>query len=176
MYSHDTEPSTDIIVETYDIPDEADWQSLDDVPLDFVQIVELQQMALNNGETIEDVVRGPVDLDTILETRENWLEDDAHIVVARDDEGAVIGMLSYYFLQQKQPFIDSAAVDPDIQRAGVLTGMMAAALEELRSSGAEFVHLRAQARVASIYERKWAAEVIKVDQNTGRVLMRISIQ
>lgn len=176
MSSHDFSPAPEVLVEDFQLPDEADWRSLEDVPSDLVQVVELQRMALSDGDAIEDVGREPVDLDTVLEAHENWLKDDAHIVVVRDDEGAVIGMLSYYFLQRGLPFIESAAVDPNAQGAGILSDMVAATLEELRPSGAEFAHFRAQARVADIYTRKWAAEVQEVDQVTGRVLMRIPIR
>lgn len=160
-------------VEVYNLPSDSDWETLRDVPTDFVQITELQMMAKADGAYVSDVDRDAVSLDDVFETYDDW-NGGQTVLLARDEDGDIVGMLAYYLEKDGTPFFESVAVDPTQQRAGIGDRLIRAGLDKVHTeTGADAVVAQAQARVVAFYERHYGAEVISIDQKTGRALIRV---
>lgn len=172
MSNHEAILNSKPPVERYNLPGDADWQSVDEVPTDFRQIVELQMMAQREGAYIDDVARVPVSLEEVFEAYDSWTGGQ-QVLVIRDETGSIIGMLSYYFESNGTPFLESVGVDPDYQGDGIGATLIDTALEELRdSTEAPYAVARAQTRVVDIYARRWGAEVLDED---GSDTVRIAV-
>lgn len=160
-------------IEVYELPSDSEWEALRDVPKDFVQITELQMMAKADGAYVSDVDRGAVSLDDVFETYDDW-NGGQTVLIARDEDGDVAGILSYYIENDGTPFFESVAVDPSQQRAGIGDRLIRAGLKKVHTeTGADAVVAQAQARVVAFYERHYGAEVISIDEKTGRALIRV---
>lgn len=160
-------------VELYHLPTDSEWRSDEDVPKDFRQVVELQMMARMDGDSIDSITRSSVSLDDIYQVYDDW-KGGQEVLVSRDDDGKIVGMLSYYFESDGTPFFESVAVDPDVQGEGVGGALIDAAIGKVHDTGYRGnIIARAQDRVVGIYERKWGAKVVEVDDKTG--LAKITI-
>ena len=173
--SHDKLPKTTPQIDKLQLPADPDWQTMDDVPSEFRQVVELHMMAQRDGAYIDDVQRAPVSLDEVYETYDGWSAGQT-VLVSRSDEGSIDGMLSYYFEKDGTPFLESVAVDPDVQGSGIGAALIDEALEDLRAtSEAPYAIARAQSRVLDIYTRRWGAEVLDSDDRNGYTKIAVPI-
>lgn len=163
------------LVERYQLPDDG-WSSIDEVPADFRQIVELQMMARDDAASNDQVARHSVDLDEVYAVYDDWVGGQ-NIFVVRNDDGGIDGMLSYYLESDGTPFFESVAVDPDTQGGGIGRALIDHALEDVaqHSPQAEFVITRAQNRVVELYESRWGAQPLDDTSQAGVVRMAIPI-
>lgn len=163
-------------IDRYTLPEDGGWQFIDEVPRDFVQIVELQRMAKAEGRYVEEIERRSVDLDDVHDVFDDWGEEQS-VLVSRDEYGDIAGMISYYYTPEGAPFLESVAVDPEYRGQGIGGLLVEGALEGIRSeSEAEFAIGRAQGRVVDMFIKGWSAEVIEVDQATGQSKIAIPLR
>lgn len=176
MRSHETYTRPNDRVESYELPIESDWQTVDDVPEDFRRIAELHLMARANGEYIDDVSREATTIEGLNDLYDDW-SGGQEIRILRGEDEEIIGMLSYYTQPDGTPFLESVGVDPEHQQTGAGATLIDATLDELRqTSTAEYATAQAQSRVVDIYQRKWDAEVIKSDPATGLVTIAVPLR
>jgi GNAT superfamily N-acetyltransferase len=162
-------------VENYILPTEAEWVDIDAVPQDLRDIVELHMLAMSEGNTIEEVSRRAADLEEIYDVYDGW-SGSQRILVARDENGHVCGMLSYYLMSTGVPFAESVAVDPQAQGNEIGSALIEAALEEMRHvSDADHAIAQAQSRVVEIYARRWGAQILSKDNRSGRSKISIPL-
>lgn len=170
---HEILPSRPTI-EQYELPRDAQWQSIDDVADDLIDITTLHMMAGSLAETIDEVVVPYVTLDDIYEVYDDWSSNEQQIVVARSEDDRIVGMVSYYMRPESEPFMESVAVHPDAQGSGIGMELIAVAIENIaRTTDAEYVVAQAQERVAHIYERKLGA--VSVASAAHLVTMHVDI-
>lgn len=127
MRSYELLPKPNI--EDYHLP-EGVWQSIDDVPEDFKRIVQLNNMAQSPARSIEEARLLPATLEDIYGAYDDW-STGQEILVARDENGKVIGMLDYYYKPNGKAFVEAVAVHPDAQQGGIGAKLISAALNKL---------------------------------------------
>lgn len=156
-------------IERYRLPDGEVWRDIDAVPEDICSIVGLQQMARSSERSIEEVrYLRPKTIDEINDVMDEW-GPDQRIVIARDEERQITGMLSYYYTSTGVPFFESVAVKPSAQRSGTGRTLIDTMLAHIKAESSQpYVKARAQARVVDIYVRGWGARVLHTDPKTGQ--------
>lgn len=162
-------------IEQYELPPDEGWQHLEDLPQDLYDIVTLHALAGAEGDSIDETAVPSLSLEEAYDIYDDWLRNDQQLLVGRDEDGRIEGMISYYLQPQQAPFMESVAVYPEAQQSGLGMQLIAEAIREITSTtDAEYVVAQAQERVAKIYERKLGA--LAVTQANNLVTVRVYIE
>ncbi len=149
------EPAPTVQTLEFNIHDDDNWTSLEEVPRDLRRVVDIYSNALNDdvGAETSEVE----DIDTFYEIYDQI--SDQSCLVARSKEG-IIGVASYDF-GRTPPFIDGYAVDSEFRDLGVASGLLAEVIKRAKSEGIAELRLRSQPSALDINRKLLSS--IKLD-------------
>jgi len=114
-----------------------------------MRISEMSALALPAVQALEEeCFAHPWSLDSLEEAYNN---PAAHFLVAKDDNGTVVGYMSAYLVRD-EAFVNNVAVTASCRRQGIGSALVERMLELVQSNGASFLSLEVRMSNTPAYE------------------------